>query len=248
MRGRGHMILSVNKSVVVLKGKRYNLGIAKIEVIGENEMTSNYEKMKRQMQGEFLKYDQDEMIKRFKIDANERYLMIDFMGGICRIARKTGFVECSHMDIDGFREADYNEAMTIYDLLCWSKPGAVPSGQFENMQSISKIHSTVPVANSGFFYQEIKMFDHQETLLRDAMQKLGGVIVDSGDLAAQIPVFCGLKLLFCFWNSDDEFAPEIQFFWDANVLSFMHYETVWFANHVLIRRIREMMEKQMSKQ
>ena len=47
MRGRGHMILSVNKSVVVLKGKRYNLGIAKIEVIGENEMTSNYEKMKR---------------------------------------------------------------------------------------------------------------------------------------------------------------------------------------------------------
>lgn len=155
----------------------------------------------------------------------------------------TGRVESAPAD----STANPRDARMI-DLLCWSKPGAVPSGQFENMQSISKIHSTVPVANSGFFYQEIKMFDHQETLLRDALQKLGGVIVDSGDLAAQIPVFCGLKLLFCFWNSDDEFAPEIQFFWDANVLSFMHYETVWFANHVLIRRIREMMEKQMSKQ
>ena len=114
------------------------------------------------------------------------------------------------------------------------------------MQSISKIHSTASSANSGFFNQEMKLFDHQDTLLREVLEKLGGVIIDGGDLAAQIPVFCGLDLLFRFWNSDDEFAPEIQFFWDANVLSFMHYETVWFANHVLIRRIREMMEKQMS--
>lgn len=217
-----------------------------MKVIGENEMTSNYEKMKRQMQGEFLKYNQDEMIKRFNIDADERDLMVDFMGGICRIARKTGFVECSYMDIDEFREADYNEAMTLYDLLCWSKPDAVPSGQFVNMKSISKMHSTASIGNSGFFNQEMKLFDHQDTLLRNALEKLGGRIVDGGDLAAQISVFCGLDLLFRFWNSDDEFAPEIQFFWDANVLSFMHYETVWFANHVLIRRIREMMEKQMS--
>ncbi|RHO59919.1 DUF3786 domain-containing protein [Eubacterium sp. AM05-23] len=209
-------------------------------------MVSNYEKMKRQMQKEFLKYNQDDMIKRFNIDANERYLTVDFMGGICRIGRKNGFVECNDIDIEGFREADYNEAMTIYDLLCWSKPDAVPAGQFVNMQSISKIHSTAPSANSGFFNQEMKLFDHQDTLLREVLEKLGGVIIDGGDLAAQIPVFCGLDLLFRFWNSDDEFAPEIQFFWDANVLSFMHYETVWFANHVLIRRIREMMEKQMS--
>ncbi len=208
-------------------------------------MASNYEKMKRQMQGEFLKYNQEDMIKRFNIDANERYLTVGFMGGICRIARKTGIVECSTMHTDVFREADYNEAMTIYDLLCWSKPDAVPSGQFVNMQSISKLYGTAPGANSGFFNQEMKQFDHQDTLLREVLEKLGGVIVVGGDLAAQIPVFCGLELLFRFWNSDDEFAPEIQFFWDANVLSFMHYETVWFANHVLIHRIREMMEKQM---
>lgn len=209
-------------------------------------MVSNYEKMKRQMQKEFLKYSQDDMIKRFNIDANEKYLTVDFMGGICRIGRKNGFVECNDIDIEGFREADYNEAMTIYDLLCWSKPDAVPAGQFVNMQSISKLHSTMPDSGSGFFHQEVKLFDHQDTLLREVLEKLGGVIIDGGDLAAQIPVFCGLDLLFRFWNSDDEFAPEIQFFWDANVLSFMHYETVWFANHVLIRRIREMMEKQMS--
>lgn len=207
---------------------------------------SNYEKMKRKMQEEFLKYNQDDMIKRFNIDANEIYLMVDFMGGICRIERKTGVVECINIHTNVFREADYNEAMTIYDLLCWSKLDAVPSGQFVNMQSISKLYGTASTTNSGFFYQEMKLFDHQDALLCGALEKLGGMIVDSGDLAAQIPVFCGLNLLFRFWNSDDEFAPEIQFFWDANVLRFMHYETVWFANHIIVRRIRDIMQKEMS--
>lgn len=205
-------------------------------------MISNYEKIKNQMQGEFLKYNQDSMIKRFPIEASEEYLIFDFMGGVCRINRKTGLVESRYFHTDTFIEADYNEAMTVYDILCWSKGDAVPSGEFINMESLIKMHNTIPRSGSGFFYQEAKMFDHKNRMLSSILKKIGGIIVDGGDVSAKIPVFSGLNLLFRFWNSDDEFTQEIQFLWDRNVLSFMHYETVWFANHVLIRRIREMME------
>lgn len=205
---------------------------------------SNYEKMKRQMQSEFLKYNQDSMIKKFPIDADEEYLTFDFMGGLCRVHRQTGFVECKYIYTDVFQEADYNEAMTVYDLLCYSKSDAVPAGQFVNMKSISKFHTALSGSASGFYSREAQRFDKQNTALCDALEKLGGTIDSSGDVAAQIPVFCGLNLLFRFWNSDDEFEPEIQFLWDANVLAYMHYETVWFANGIIVRRVCEIMEKQ----
>lgn len=217
-----------------------------LEVTEEMEMVSNYEKMKQQMQKEFLKYDQVSMTERFPIEANAEYLMFNFMGAPCRVYRKTGVVECKSVHAKVFREADYNEAMTVYDLLCYSKPDAAPSRQFVNMQSISKLHSAVSASSSGFFRREALLFDHKNAALCDALEKLGGTIFGSGDVAAQMSVFCGLEVLFRFWDSDEEFDPEIQFLWDANVLSFMHYETIWFANSVLVRRVCEIMEQTVS--
>ena len=204
-------------------------------------MQSNYEKMKVQMQREFLKFDQTAMIERFHLWADGTFLTFGFMGGAGRIDRNTGAAACQYGPSAAFREADYNEAMTMYDLLCWSKPDARPSGRFANMQSLSGIQSATAATGQGFFLHEAKLLDHREDALRRALQKLDGKMTDGGDVAAQVPVFCDLNLIFRFWNSDDEFEPEIQFLWDANVLSFMHYETVWFANHALVRRVCEMM-------
>ena len=198
-------------------------------------MLSNYDRMKRQMQGEFLKYDQSQMARHFQLDMDEDWLSFPFMGGDCRIDRHTGRVECG--ENGSFREADYNEAMTVYDLLCWSKSEAAPSGIFVPMQSLSGIHSASASSSSGFFNRQRSRYDHRESALRSALEGLGGKIVDGGDVTAELDVFSGLKVLFRFWNSDEDFEPEIQFLWDRNVLLYMHYETVWFANHALIDRI-----------
>lgn len=206
-------------------------------------MGSNYEVMKRRMQGEFLNYDQSAMIARFGLDADESHLRFDFMGGACRIDRRTGAAECAFPRAEGFREADYNEAMTVYDLLCQSKPDARAAGQFVNMNSLSKLQSASAGLGPGFFRREAKLFDHREPLLRKALARMGGEMLSDGDAAARIAVFRDLSVVFRFWNSDDEFEPEIQFLWDANVLSFMHYETVWFANHVLVQRIQREMQQ-----
>ena len=99
-------------------------------------MQSNYETTKKKAQQEFLLYDQEKMIKKFGLDSDETYLYIRFVGRLFRIHRKTGLAQWSE---DGFRsctEADYEEAMTIYDVLCQSSENCHPSGRFCKLNSV----------------------------------------------------------------------------------------------------------------
>ena len=58
-------------------------------------MISNYEIMRNQMRGEFVKYNQENMIKKFSLKNDEGYIYIEFMLREYRIDRKTGVVEWS---------------------------------------------------------------------------------------------------------------------------------------------------------
>ena len=50
--------------------------------------TSNYEIMKRQMQKEFLKYDQEKMIQKFHLESDTDSIFIRFVSKDYRIDRK----------------------------------------------------------------------------------------------------------------------------------------------------------------
>lgn len=79
---------------------------------------SNYETMKDRMSSHFLEYDQEKMIRKFALEHDEKYLYIFFVGRKYRINRITGGITWS---VDEFRteeNANYNEAMTIYDMSC----------------------------------------------------------------------------------------------------------------------------------
>ena len=72
------------------------------------ELISNYEKMKNEMAGAFLKYDQEAVIRKFDLKYDEAYLYLDLLSRAHRISRKTGQVTWSE---DGFQTenpADYN--------------------------------------------------------------------------------------------------------------------------------------------
>ena len=204
-------------------------------------MESNYEITKRKTQAEFLSYDQEKMIERFHLNADEKYLYFTFFGSECRVNRNNGVVECVENGM--FREADFNEALTVFDLLCWSKPEAAPSGEYVLMQSLSPLQTaTAGLGGNGIYEKEARRFDHCEEELRAALQALGGQETEGGDISAYFEVFDGLQVLFRFWHSDDEFNAQIQIFWDKNVLLYMHYETVWYACSVLISRICRALE------
>lgn len=202
---------------------------------------SNYEIMKHQMASEFLKYDQDTMIRKFSLRHDPEYLYIKFLARLYRISRHNGLVEWD----DGTRmiEGDYNEAMTIYDVLCYSKPYCCLSGEFVNMRSLSSVQGSSAIADGGFFDRGISPFDGKDEALARACRRLQGTESGKGDVSCRIPMFPFFPVIFQFWDSDEEFPPTLQILMDKNTLQYMHYETIWFAVSHLLKRLEEEMGK-----
>lgn len=211
----------------------------------ENSMsTSNYDLMRDQVRSLFLKYDQEIMIQRFSLLADSEYLYIKFLGRQYRINRSTGVAEWSE---DGFTHctlANYNESMAIYDVLCCSRKYCCLSGTFAPTHSLKGIVQSSQRLGESFYEKEKLFFNQHTQQLVEACRILGGIPSGRGDVAYRIPVFDFLPVQFQFWNSDEEFSAEINILWDENVLQYMHYETLWFVAGHMVRRLQELIEKQ----
>ena len=208
------------------------------------ERISNYEITKRRVQKDFLKYDQEKMMQKFSLKADENYLYITFIGHSYRICRKSGYLEWSEDNFVTCVEGDFNEALTIYDLLCDSKENCHAANDFINLNSLSTLQSSSKKLGDGLFHGEDKIFDHKEELFGNVCEKLGGKKAGKGDVAYELPLFDFLPCRIQFWNSDDEFDAQLQIFMDKNVLKFIRYETVWYAVSHLMKRLTEEMENQ----
>ena len=205
------------------------------------ERRSNYEFMKCQMQKEFLKYDQDSMVRKFHLNYDAEYIYMTFLSRIYRIGRNDGIVWWSEDNFVNVTEAGYNEAMTIYDVLCYSRENCGPSGEFVNMKSLSAIQGGSMAVGTGFVGKIEKLFDHNDEALSRACERLNGTRSGKGDVAYQIPIFDFLMCRIQFWNSDEEFQPSLQIFVDKHILEYMHYETMWLAVSHLMSRLQEQM-------
>lgn len=197
---------------------------------------SNYELMKRKVRADFLQYDQAAMVRKFGLESDDDALFLRFFGREYRIDRRTGDVAWAG------GEADYNVAMSLYDVLCCSKPDCRASGRLVNMNSLSKIQgASARREGGGLFERYEKAFDRRATALAGACARLGGVPEGKGDVGYRVPMFDFLPVLVQFWESDEEFPPQLNLFLDENILDFMHYETVWFALFHLMERLTEEM-------
>ncbi len=83
------------------------------------QTADNYEEMKNRMARSFLRYDADALIRKYALAADEDDLYLRSVSRDYRLSRRTGQVEGSD---DGFQTAvpaNDNEAMSIYDVLCY---------------------------------------------------------------------------------------------------------------------------------
>ena len=208
------------------------------------ERISNYEITKRRVQGDFLKYDQEKMIRKFNLQSDENYLYIKFIGHLYRIDRKTGYLEWSENGFVTCEEGDFNETLTIYDLLCDSKANSQASGDYVNLKSLSALQASSKKLGDGLFDGKDKIFDHQNEALCRACENLGGSKAGKGDVAYEIPLFDFLACRIQFWNSDEDFDAQLQVFMDKQILQFMRYETVWYAQSHLMKRLTEEFQKE----
>lgn len=202
--------------------------------------TSNYEVMKNQMSEKFLKYDQNKMIIKFSLPHNEQYIYIRFVGRVYRISRLTGRAAWSEDNFLTETEADYNEAMTIYDVLCSSKENCTLAGKF---CPVNMLKGTVQTVGGSFFQKSADQFAGKTDLLQKALLKLGEMTDLKGDASARIHVFEFLPVIVQYWDADEEFPAVLKFMVDENIQDFMHFETVMFMLGHVLCRIKECMEE-----
>ena len=231
----------------------------------------------------FLKYDQQAIIDRFSLNADERYLYLTFVARPYRIERATGAIEywkderasaecvatesaadetpraervatecaaderasaeCVAIESAAgvWLPAGHGDGMTIYDILCDSKPDARVSGRFQNAWNQRNVSSA---PNGSLFQSSADFFSGKCALLSAACERLGGERVSTGDVGFDIPVFNGIKMRMLFWDADDEFPASMNLQWDEHILDFMRYETTFYAAGFILNRLREEAENE----
>lgn len=208
----------------------------------QQKRPSNYDVMRDRMELEFAKHDQQEMIRRFSLGHDEAFLYIRFVGREYRIHRKSGRVEWYSDAAGAYVHAGYNECMTIFDVLAWSRPGCRLAGRFVPVGDLPGTTKSASAAGD-LFSRQSGAFAGRCDALREACRKLGGVPGTIGDVSSTIPLFDFLPVVLQFWDADEEFGAVLKFMWDYNATDFMHFETIAFATMHLIDRLKELVEE-----
>lgn len=215
-------------------------------------MESNYEKQVYIARELFCKYDQDEMIRKFHLKHDADWLYLMFLNREYRVSRKSGEIEYREKadHLIGQEESryaiclEYDVVMTIYDILCCSKKNPVLSHEWVPIHAL-QITMSSPETDT-FTGRYAKMFSGKSEALLQACKKLGGEqpqIRAGADVCWQFQVFEWFPVQMRFWDGDDEFEPKIQLLWDKNALDFMHFETTYYLQGHLMKRLSELLEE-----
>ncbi len=202
-------------------------------------MTSNYDRTKMKAAEIFLACDTEKVIESLGLDCDEEYIYLRFVAARYRIDRRSG--ACQRERDGQFTDAGFNDAMTIYDILSRCEQPVRLSGEYALMQSLSTVQNAYSYAGKGAFANTEKFFEHRCDELDEACRALGGTEKGKGDVSYEIPVFGGIKMIVSFWDSDDEFPPSLKLYADRDVLSYMHYETLWYMASFLLSELKAKM-------
>ena len=197
----------------------------------------NYLIQAQQAKQRFLTYDQEALIRKFQLSADDAYLYVTLLRQTYRICRSTGNMQ----KLDGSNWLDgntYEEVMTLLDLLCDSRNDRSLSGIWQNMQSFGlQFHQNLLEEERDPF---AVLLDTDPDLLHRAAAALGAEPIRGGDIGYAFELFEGLKIGLLFWYGDEEFSPRIRCLWDQNAKQYIRYETMYFAVSLLRRQIRSL--------
>jgi hypothetical protein len=199
----------------------------------------NYHQQLEQAKRTFLKYDQQKIVEKLRLDADAEFLYPVLLGSRYRICRTTG-------DFRRFRGGEWvdanshSEVMTLLDLICDSRENRFVTGRWRSMESFGLMFHQNLLQDKKDPWAE--RFDRDPEGFRNACENLGGTPIPGGDLSFAIPIFEKLCVGIQFWHGDEEFHPRLRYLWDENALMYLKYETMYYAVSLLLRRIGEEMD------
>ena len=198
---------------------------------------SNYDVTRDRVEREFPRYDQEAVIEKFHLAHDKDHIYLRFTARDYRIDRHTARVE----RLPEASHAGFNEVMTIFDVLCGSKPGAQLSGEFVRVNDLDGVTKTTYMGGN-LFNGNARAFNHRTETLCAACEKLGGTPGTVGDVSYTIPIFDFFPVTLQFWDGDEEFDPVLKIMWDRRTLDFMRYETTYYAADHLLQRLLGIMD------
>lgn len=190
----------------------------------------------------FMEYDQELLIRKFALQADEGWIYLTYMNTSCRISRADGRVD-ELVDGEWMECRNYSTVMTIYDLLCFHKGSTAPA-LFHQWCTVGTFVVTGVTDTGTFTKKAAALFDGHLEELKAACIKLGGTMekkLAGADITCRIPVTSFFPVLLQFWEGDDEFPPKLQLMWDRNANSFLHFETTFFLQGDLFERLKNIM-------
>lgn len=182
----------------------------------------------------FLKWDQQRMIQRCRLRYDEKYLYLNYLGDGWRIERSSGVVRRM---ADG-AEANFSQALSIYDYLCRTEDLPELTGRFCKVNSLPHVAQASPSAGelhrpyADFFQQHIPA-------LKRALGEVGLSAYPKGDAACLFAVFDGFNAVFQFWEADEDFGPSVGFLWDENAQGYLKFETIYYVMDCFLEKLRD---------
>ena len=191
---------------------------------------NNYEITFCRAEKEFLRFDQEEMIKASGLKADDRYIYVDYFRSRYRICRESGCMERLLND-DTWRHATYGEGMGIFDAICEPTPFRCLSGEMVDHSYYAKVGFT----GRSLYQRYADCFSENIPLLKKACEALGGEPLDKCDAGYRFWIFDFLPFEFRLWEGEEGIPAALRFYWDKNNPDFLRFET----SHIVMGHILE---------
>ena len=181
---------------------------------------SNYDQVIENWRLKFLGMDQEELIRKFQLEADEEFLYIIYFSKRFRIDRKNGFIT-----EDG-KSPGFDTVMNIYNTFYYSAAHPVASGNLVAFRQVKRVYPFEAAYRRTIISRLQELFAGKTEELRKACEVLGGTLLPQGDVGYVLPVFPFLNIAVLFWDKDEEFEAQANMLFDSEITEFMHEENV----------------------
>lgn len=181
---------------------------------------SNYDQVIENWRLKFLEMDQEELIRKFQLEADKEFLYIIYFSKRFRIDRKNGFIT-----EDG-KSPGFDTVMNIYNTFYYSAAHPVASGNLVAFRQVKRVYPFEAAYRRTIISRLQELFSGKTEELRKACEALGGTLLPQGDVGYVLPVFPFLNIAVLFWDKDEEFEAQANMLFDSEITEFMHEENV----------------------
>ncbi len=186
---------------------------------------STHEEVCRQWREEFTEYDPERAARILHLKTDEGHLYLTCLGRLYRLRLSDGVLERQEGE-EWTKELYFNESMSIYHLLHYTRDVPVISGKWVPSHSIDGVISRNPEVRDPLLAPFAAKYEGKTEELKAACLAAGGKAVAAGDAAYEFEVFPQIHLRLVFWDRDEDFPAQVQVLADQCVTDFVHYETL----------------------